>query len=208
MLDSDFILSDDSLGSDLEVSFPSGTRNKIFDPGILFNVQSKRFLSQDTFSISSIRNPLFPMFDTLLPFSSKNEDKVFNLGILSSNLLSHRGKITSDFSKSPMMISRGDIPILDVSDIQKRTKTMAKWIKPSMPEDSLIIRVEHLSTIPEKESDEVIKSSVEDLVPISSESKDTSESDKNIESGDVDEIEFLLRCDRLPIPDGSLPLSM
>ncbi|GJW39033.1 hypothetical protein Tco_0064878 [Tanacetum coccineum] len=63
------------------------------------------------------------------------------------------------------------------------------------PEDSLIIRVEHLSTIPEKESDEVIKSSVEDLVPISSESKDTSESDKNIESGDVDEIEFLLRCD-------------
>ncbi|GJW06380.1 hypothetical protein Tco_1568803 [Tanacetum coccineum] len=114
MLDSDFILSDDSLGSDLEVSFPSGTRNKIFDPGILFNVQSKRFLSQDTFSISFIRNPLFPMFDTLLPFSSENEDKVFNLGILSSNLLSHRGKITSAFSKSPMMISRGDIPILDV----------------------------------------------------------------------------------------------
>ncbi|GJZ16549.1 hypothetical protein Tco_0552226 [Tanacetum coccineum] len=34
-----------------------------------------------------------------------------------------------------------------------------------------------LSTIPEKESDEVIKSSVEDLVPIPSESKDTSESD-------------------------------
>ncbi|GJY48501.1 hypothetical protein Tco_0438457 [Tanacetum coccineum] len=44
MLDSDFIPSDDSLGSDLEVSFPSGTRNKIFDPGIFFEVQSKRFL--------------------------------------------------------------------------------------------------------------------------------------------------------------------
>ncbi|GJT53624.1 hypothetical protein Tco_0988678 [Tanacetum coccineum] len=36
---------------------------------------------------------------------------------------------------------------------------------------------EQLSTIPEKESDEFIKSSVEDLVPIPSESKDTSESD-------------------------------
>nr|GEV90037.1 hypothetical protein [Tanacetum cinerariifolium] len=36
MLDSDFIPSDDSLGSDLEVSFPSGTRNKIFDSGIFF----------------------------------------------------------------------------------------------------------------------------------------------------------------------------
>ncbi|GJR62793.1 hypothetical protein Tco_1504955 [Tanacetum coccineum] len=45
------------------------------------------------------------------------------------------------------------------------------------PEDSLIIGDEELSTIPEKESDEFIKSSVEDLVPILSESEDTSESD-------------------------------
>nr|GEV20042.1 reverse transcriptase domain-containing protein [Tanacetum cinerariifolium] len=50
LLDSDFIPSDDSLGSGLEVSFPSGTRSKIFDPGIFFEVQSKRFLSRDTFS--------------------------------------------------------------------------------------------------------------------------------------------------------------
>ncbi|GJW15944.1 hypothetical protein Tco_0020077 [Tanacetum coccineum] len=65
-----------------------------------------------------------PMFDTLLPFSSENDDKVFNHGILASNeekspyLLSHRAfnhsKIISDFSKSPMMIFGGDIPILDV----------------------------------------------------------------------------------------------
>ncbi|GJT38806.1 hypothetical protein Tco_0938671 [Tanacetum coccineum] len=40
-------------------------------------------------------------------------------------------------------------------------------VLPTMePEDSLNIRDEYLSTIPEKESDEVIKSSVEDLVPI------------------------------------------
>ncbi|GJX83418.1 hypothetical protein Tco_0332899 [Tanacetum coccineum] len=45
------------------------------------------------------------------------------------------------------------------------------------PEDSLNIGDEHLSTIPKKESDEVIKSSVENLVPISSEFEDTSESD-------------------------------
>ncbi|GKC93908.1 hypothetical protein Tco_1159350 [Tanacetum coccineum] len=111
MLDSDFIPSDDSLRSDLEVSFPYGTRNKIFDPGIFFEVQSKRFISRDTFSISFIRNPLCPVIETLLP--SKNE-KVFNPGILSSNLLSHSGKITSDFSESPMMISGRDIPFLDV----------------------------------------------------------------------------------------------
>ncbi|GJU07394.1 hypothetical protein Tco_1123824 [Tanacetum coccineum] len=65
MLDSDFISSDDSLGS--EVSFPFGNRNKIFDPGIFFEVLSKRFLSRDTFSILCISN-------------------------LSSHLLSHLGK--------------------------------------------------------------------------------------------------------------------
>ncbi|GJV92744.1 hypothetical protein Tco_1540557 [Tanacetum coccineum] len=54
---------------------------------------------------------LCPDIDTLLPFSSENEDTVFNPGILSSPLLSHRGKIISNFSKSPMMISGGNIPL-------------------------------------------------------------------------------------------------
>ncbi|GKA79366.1 hypothetical protein Tco_0785962 [Tanacetum coccineum] len=54
------------------------------------------------------------MFDTLLPFSFKNDDKVFNPRILASNeensthLLSHRGfkdfHVISGFSESPMMI--------------------------------------------------------------------------------------------------------
>ncbi|GKA77443.1 hypothetical protein Tco_0783904 [Tanacetum coccineum] len=123
MLNSNSIPSDDSLGSDLEVSFPFGTRNKIFDLGIFFEVQSKRFLSPNEFSISFIRDPLSLVFDTLLLFSSENEDNVFNPGILASNkeksphLLSHQGfnpsKIISDFSKSQMMIYGGDIPILD-----------------------------------------------------------------------------------------------
>ncbi|GJU81222.1 hypothetical protein Tco_1283587 [Tanacetum coccineum] len=38
---------------------------------------------------------------------------------------------------------------------------------------------EHISTIPEKESDEFTKSSVDDLVPIPSESEDTFESDSD-----------------------------
>nr|GFC46266.1 hypothetical protein [Tanacetum cinerariifolium] len=52
MMDSDFIPSDDSLGSDLGVSFPSGTRNKIFYPGI-FEVQPKIFLIEDLVPIPS-----------------------------------------------------------------------------------------------------------------------------------------------------------
>ncbi|GJR20560.1 hypothetical protein Tco_0969087 [Tanacetum coccineum] len=61
------------------------------------------------------------------------------------------------------------------------------------PEDSLIIGDENLSTISEKESDEVIKSSVEDLVPIPSESEDTSDNDSE--------------CD-LPFYDNSPPLGV
>ncbi|GJS69480.1 hypothetical protein Tco_0702321 [Tanacetum coccineum] len=48
------------------------------------------------------------------------------------------------------------------------------------PDNSLSMGDEHLSTIPETESDELIKSSVENLVPIPSESKDFSD----IESDD------------------------
>ncbi|GKA48256.1 hypothetical protein Tco_0741214 [Tanacetum coccineum] len=46
---------------------------------------------------------------------------------------------------------------------------------------------ENLSTIPEKESDEVIKSSVKDLVPIPSESEDTSESDSDCDLPSCDD---------------------
>ncbi|GKF10934.1 hypothetical protein Tco_0048860 [Tanacetum coccineum] len=74
--------------------------------------------------VHNVLTTLSPMFDTLLPFSSENDDKVFNPRILASNeeksphLLSHRGfkdfQVISDFSKSPMMIHGEDIPILDV----------------------------------------------------------------------------------------------
>ncbi|GKE68895.1 hypothetical protein Tco_1526967, partial [Tanacetum coccineum] len=82
--DSDFIPSND-LGSDLDDSSPSGDRNKIYDPGICIEVESTRILAT-----------LSPMIDTLLPFSSKNDDKVFNHGVLASKeksplFSSHRG---------------------------------------------------------------------------------------------------------------------
>ncbi|GJY34244.1 hypothetical protein Tco_0418713, partial [Tanacetum coccineum] len=124
-LDLDFTLSYDFSGLNLVASFPSGNGNKTFDPGISIEVQSKRFLSLNTFSISFISDPLSLVLETLLPFSSENEDKVFNHGILvskeekSPHLLSHQGfkvfKIIHNFlNESPMMIYGGDMPILDV----------------------------------------------------------------------------------------------
>ncbi|GKA64744.1 hypothetical protein Tco_0764451 [Tanacetum coccineum] len=55
------------------------------------------------------------------------------------------------------------------------------------PEDSLIMGDEDLSTIPEKDLDELIKSSVEDLVPILSESEDTSGSDSECDLPSCDD---------------------
>ncbi|GKD82023.1 hypothetical protein Tco_1348862 [Tanacetum coccineum] len=84
-MDFDFIPSHNDLGSDLDVSSPSGDRSKIYDPGICIEVESTRILAT-----------LSPVIDTLLPFSSKNEDKVFNHGVLASKeksppSSSHRG---------------------------------------------------------------------------------------------------------------------
>ncbi|GKD37719.1 hypothetical protein Tco_1257926, partial [Tanacetum coccineum] len=55
------------------------------------------------------------------------------------------------------------------------------------PEDSLIMGNEELSTILEKESDKFINSRVEDLIPIPSESEDTSESDSDCDLPSCDD---------------------
>ncbi|GKC08855.1 hypothetical protein Tco_1000465, partial [Tanacetum coccineum] len=85
--------------------------NKIYDPGICIEVESMRFLATHS-----------PVIDILLPFSSENENKAFNHGVLASKKKSppsssHRGfKASKQFyQKSPMLIYGEDIPILDVS---------------------------------------------------------------------------------------------
>ncbi|GJY42213.1 hypothetical protein Tco_0429483 [Tanacetum coccineum] len=109
-MDFDFISSHNDLGFDHDVSSPFGHRNKIYDPGICIEVESMRSLAI-----------LSPVIDTLLPFSSENEDKVFNHGVLASKeksppSSSHRGFKASKLfhHKSPMLIHGENIPILDV----------------------------------------------------------------------------------------------
>ncbi|GKB35237.1 hypothetical protein Tco_0880179 [Tanacetum coccineum] len=67
------------------------------------------------------------------------------------------------------------IPLRDI--IARYSPHVAITSSPSVlptrePEDTLIMGDEHLDTTPEKESDKLIKSSVENLVPIPSESED------------------------------------
>ncbi|GJT01814.1 hypothetical protein Tco_0822983 [Tanacetum coccineum] len=109
-LDFDFIPSHNDLGSDHDVSSPSGDRNKIYDLGICIEVESTRFLA-----------PLSPMNDTLLLFSSKNEVKVFNHGVLATKeksppSSSHRCFKASKLfhHKIPMLIHGENTPNLGV----------------------------------------------------------------------------------------------
>ncbi|GJZ47652.1 hypothetical protein Tco_0601484 [Tanacetum coccineum] len=68
-MDFDFIPSNNDLGSDSDVSSPSGDRNKIYDLGICIEVESTKILA-----------PISLVIDTLLPF--ENEDKVLNHDML------------------------------------------------------------------------------------------------------------------------------
>ncbi|GJZ97177.1 hypothetical protein Tco_0669630 [Tanacetum coccineum] len=72
------------------------------------------------------------------------------------------------------MMTRSTIPL---NEITSQIPPITPVLPIKDPEDSLIMGDENLSTIPKKESDEFIKSSVENLVPIPSESEDTSGSD-------------------------------
>ncbi|GKC59992.1 hypothetical protein Tco_1087590 [Tanacetum coccineum] len=92
--DCDSSLSKEFSEIDLLVSFPSGNKDKIFNPGIFIikRVQSKRFhiFPLDDFpTISFVSDSLLLInpskIDTFLSFLSGNEDKVFDPGILLIN---------------------------------------------------------------------------------------------------------------------------
>ncbi|GKC41168.1 hypothetical protein Tco_1058890 [Tanacetum coccineum] len=79
------------------------------------------------------------------------------------------------------------IPLNEIDSQIPPSMAITPVLRTLEPEDSLIMGDEHLSTIPEKESDEFLKSSVEDLVPIPSESKDTSGRDSECDLPSCDD---------------------
>ncbi|GJS08823.1 hypothetical protein Tco_0365619 [Tanacetum coccineum] len=90
------------------------------------------------------------------------------------------------------------IPLGDIIARYSTSKAITPDLPIEEPGNSLSMGDEHLNTIPETESDEVIKSSVENLVPIPSEfegiSDDTSDSDLEEFAGELAHI--------APIPPG------
>ncbi|GKD09119.1 hypothetical protein Tco_1188804 [Tanacetum coccineum] len=95
---------DDGIYFDVEPNTGILTVKVVDDIFVRYVLKTRILPNQSTLSLCLV-------IDTLLPFSSENEDKVFNPGILASkeekspNLLSHRGfkafQLTFDFYESP-----------------------------------------------------------------------------------------------------------
>ncbi|GJX84033.1 hypothetical protein Tco_0333514, partial [Tanacetum coccineum] len=268
MLDSDCIPSDDSLRSNLEVSFPFGTRNKIFDPGIFLEFQSKRFLSWELETRFLIRG-YFPFLFIILIRSLENKILVplpdislccvkcgtpvdgpycrgcaFLRKKFEEDLLTYCGenetsKDFEDISESsddntnvvnalrePIVVNQDPsensshlqgsevrkkeqayeeekyyaacrfmlsvtcddeddyIPLGDIIARNSTFKAIIPDLSIEEPNDSLNMGDEHLDTIPPTESDKVIKSSVENLVPILSEFEGMSDDTSNVPTFD------------------------
>nr|GFA31735.1 hypothetical protein [Tanacetum cinerariifolium] len=220
--DLDFSSSYDSLGSDLEVSFPFRTRNKIFDPRTFIKYQSERPLSREEFSISFIRDTL--CFDQFQPpqysdvHKPSKEISIDELKIMmqsyfkrmnqlreQEDLLAAQEKeeppqnsdirqlirevcgikvceeqkqnmedtmlearITESLENFRVIHKKSSISLNNTSQISP-----VNAITPVLPteelEYSLSMGDKHLNTTPKTESDEIIKSSVENLVAIPSE---------------------------------------
>ncbi|GKA40844.1 hypothetical protein Tco_0733437 [Tanacetum coccineum] len=82
-----------------------------------------------------------------------------------------------------------NFPMVDDDEytiLYRSTKVITPDLPTEEPDNSISMRDEHLSTISETESDELIKSSVENLVPIPSESKGISEDICHVPSCDND----------------------
>ncbi|GKD91364.1 hypothetical protein Tco_1366871, partial [Tanacetum coccineum] len=104
---------DDDVYFDIEPD--RGVFTKVVD-GISFN--STRELYVHVPNVLPTLPTLSLMFDTLLPFSSENYDKVFNPGILASNE-----------EKSPNLLSHRGFKAFQVSDIQEKDKNNGKTDK-------------------------------------------------------------------------------
>ncbi|GKB23405.1 hypothetical protein Tco_0862806 [Tanacetum coccineum] len=111
------------------------------------------------------------LLKTMQSLGEMLREQVANLSTHTPEPLRHFNSICDDDEEST-------IPLNEIISQLPPSIAITPVLPTMEPEDSLIMGDENLSTIPEKESDEFIKSSVEDLVPIPRESEDTSDSDK------------------------------
>nr|GFB12930.1 hypothetical protein [Tanacetum cinerariifolium] len=135
-----------------------------YDPNLCYNYNSFGFDQPPQYSID--------YQEDLNQQMTNDVDDRWNKMIESGNkLMQFLGELI--FQREQAANLKSTIPLNEIVS-QIPSSIAITPVLPTMdPEDSLIMENEELSTIPEKESDEVIKFSVEDFVPIPSEFEDT-----------------------------------
>ncbi|GKB10755.1 hypothetical protein Tco_0844678 [Tanacetum coccineum] len=127
--------------------------------------------------------------DALMDKQYRQED----IQELMSKLLEDVRNISEEFSEyincpswnRPLFYFDGDDD--EYTFIRRRPKVITPVLSTKEPVDSLIMGDEQLDTIPEKESDEIIKSSVKNIVPIPSGSEDFSDNESKCDVPECDE---------------------
>ncbi|GKD31204.1 hypothetical protein Tco_1241982 [Tanacetum coccineum] len=154
-------------------NFQCQPRNQNFyEPNLCYNSNSSGFGQPSQYSIDhqpqSIQEDL----------NQQRMNDVHNEWINNEMIVS-RNELLKTMQSLGKMLREQDrtIPLNEIISQLPPSIAIKPFLPTMEPEDSLIMGDENLSTIPEKELDEVIKSSVEDLVPILSESEDTSDND-------------------------------
>nr|GEV11605.1 hypothetical protein [Tanacetum cinerariifolium] len=82
---------------DVEIFFDFEPNTVVLTVKVVEDISEHHVLMPKVLPTLPTLDTLCPNIDTLRPFSSKNEDKVFKPGILSYLLVSHRDKATFDF---------------------------------------------------------------------------------------------------------------
>nr|GFB87585.1 hypothetical protein [Tanacetum cinerariifolium] len=174
--------------SDSNDDFTSSDDESLFDENVTkdnVKIYSNPLFEFDDECISSDVNPLFDEVLEDIESKASYDSNLDEPALLVTPLF--------DANEVECFDPGGDEKTIPLRDIISQLPpsiviTTSPYVLPiEDPEDSLIMRNEELSTIPKKESNEVIKSSFEDFVPIPSESEDTSRSDSECDLPSCDD---------------------
>ncbi|GKE33974.1 hypothetical protein Tco_1453296 [Tanacetum coccineum] len=139
----------------------------------------------------TINHPIFNVQNDLLNSQNKLTEQMTSICDMVGQIMQKKEEEKRFVEEQAAKDRYWKIPIC-YDDDEEYTITITPDLPTKESEYSLIMGDEHLDTIPEKESDELIKSSVENLVPIPSESEDfpdtenfTSSDDESLSDEDI-----------------------